>query len=1054
MPQFAEADLSIYRDLRDRPAAFRLGNLDKTLRVVRKKRRLFRRGVRARSAMWTITREEDTLFEQRQHGWFSPVSEGWSRMKRRMSHGRMMAVQTAAALVFYCLTPIYATTTLAGILYGLIHGLGLGERLTWVEWVIVSPIVYVTWLNSFLIACAIDIQAWRLLFGFRKHRRLATNGSFRDWVQCHLLLVSYMRERIVWHLPLTQSYLGIEGLRLLVLWSGAPSAHVGRGSYLFALLYDPDLTEIGEDAILGSDSFVTAHAVNVNLDGSKVFVTAPVKIGPRTVIGGGCRIDLGTRIGCDSIVEPLSYVAPYTIIGDREVWGGNPARFLRNRFEASTDATPIEAVSRQIGVTVDDESLRQVVATALDLPPNSVTPNFTAADCSAWDSLGQMAIAAGLHDRFGITVPAETSFRMKSMDDLRQLLRGTAWSVETRVNSAADSFALPDDPELLPLLDHEQVTRALASSVTRSVTEGERFNDSHHNGVDAALALADASGYGVSPLISREPVSVVIAATFVAEPVASSLKVWSRAFGIPVDVQFAGFNQVQQCLMTPGSEFHQNTSGLNVVLARPEDLLGGSEPESLDAANSLLSAIASFAKSAPGTLVVGTLPPVVSSFVTADRRTAEALRANWRNRLAEIDGIRTLDFDEIVEQIGINAAGQADLEVIARSPYTPRVYQELGIAIARVVRQQRVAPAKVIALDADGVLWGGVLGEDGLTGIHLSGDYPGRGFQLFQKQVLELKRRGCLLVIVSRNHEEDVWRVFEQHPEMILKREDITAARINWQPKSENLRELAAELNLGLDAFVFVDDDPANRAEVGANAPGVTVLPLPTDASLYCRTLAQLWRFDTPHITTEDQNRGAMMQAEQQRQQQKKGTGDLASYLRSLQLRAEMRLASPAELPRVAQLTQKTNQFNLSLKRRSLAEVQALLPTHSIYVVEAADRFGDYGLIGVCILGRNGAQPNEFVLDTFLMSCRALGRGIEEAILQSLRTIVAQHGSQRLIAPFVEGPRNQPFRDFLSRSGLTERSAGEFELTSEIDLVWPDHIAWRSIETEAARSAA
>ena len=499
-------------------------------------------------------------------------------MERRMSHGRMMAVQTAAALVFYCLTPMYATTVLAGILYALVQGLGLGERFTWVDWVIVSPIVYVTWLNSFLIACAIDIQAWRLLFGFRKHRHIATSGGFREWVQCHLLLSSYMRERIVWHLPLTQSYLGVEGLRLLVLLSGAPSAHVGRGSYLFALLYDPDLTEIGEDAIIGSDGFVVAHSITTNLDGSKVFVTAPIKIGPRTVIGGGSRIDLGTRIGADSIVEPLSYVAPFTSIGDREVWGGNPARFLRKRFAESTDATPIEAVSLQIGVTVEDESLRQVVATALDVPLTSVTHNFTASECSAWDSLGQMAIAAGLHDRFGITVPAETSFRMKSMDDLRKLLCGTASSVETRANTAADSFTLPDDPELLPLLDHEQVTRALASRESNSA--------------------ANAS-------ISREPVSVVIAATFVAEPIASSLKVWSRAFGIPVDVQFAGFSQVQQCLMTPGSEFHQNTSGLNVVLARPEDLLGGSEQESLDAADSLLSAIASFAKSAPGTTSLG-----------------------------------------------------------------------------------------------------------------------------------------------------------------------------------------------------------------------------------------------------------------------------------------------------------------------------------------------------------------------------------------------------------------------------------------------------------------
>ena len=952
-------------------------------------------------------------------------------MKPRMSHGRIMAVQTATALVLFCLTPIYATTALAGILYALVHGLGLGERFTWVDWVIVSPIVYVTWLNSFLIACAIDIQAWRLLFGFRKHRHIATTDGFREWVQCHLLLSGYLRERIVWHLPLAQAYLGIEGLRMLVLWAGAASAHVGRGSYLFALLYDPDLTEIGEDAVIGSDGFIVAHSITTNLDGSKVFVTAPVKIGPRAVIGGNTRIDLGVQIGCDSIVEPMSFVKPFTIIGDGEVWGGNPARFLRKRFAESSDVPVTETASLPIDVTVDDESLRQVVATALDVPLNSVTANYTAAECSAWDSLGQMAIAAGLHDRFGITVSAETSFRMKSMDDLRQFLRGTTSSAQphesSHVNNAADSFVLPDDPELLPLLDHEQVTRALASR--------------------ESISAASAS-------VSREPVPVVIAATFVAEPVANSLKVWSRAFGIPVDVQFAGFDQVQQCLMTPGSEFHQNVSGLNVVLARPEDLLNGNGAGSFDAADSLLSAIASFAKSAPGTLVVGTLPPVVSSFVTADRKTAETLRANWRNRLAEIDGIRTLDFDEIVETIGISAAGRADLEVIARSPYTPRVYQELGIAIARVVRQQRVAPAKVIALDADGVLWGGVLGEDGLTGIHLSGDFPGRSFQLFQKQVLELKRRGCLLVLVSRNEEEDVWRVFERHPEMILKREDITAARINWRPKSENLRELAAELNLGLDAFVFVDDDPANRAEVAANAAGVTVLPLPVDASLYCRTLSQLWRFDTPHITTEDQNRAAMMQAEQQRQQQKDGTTDLASYLQSLQLRAEMRLASPAELPRVAQLTQKTNQFNASLKRRTLSEIQSLAATHSIFVIEASDRFGDYGLIGVAMLTRDIARPHESIVDTLLMSCRALGRGIEDAVLHGLTNVVASGGGQRLIIPTVEGPRNQPCLDFLKRAVTSLRAVGEFELDVTAGHPLPEHIDWTEPSLLAERRVA
>jgi FkbH-like protein len=959
--------------------------------------------------------------EQRWFALFSLVLEGSSRMKRNMSHRRLMALQTAAALCYFCYTPLYATTTLGFIFYFLLEVLGLGQWLTWVGWVILSPIIYVTWLNAFLIACDLDIQAWRVLFNFKKHRRISTNGGFDEWVQCHLQLVSYMRERIVWHLPLTQTYLGIEGLRLLVLWAGAPSAHVGRGSYLFGLLYDPDLTEIGEDAILGSDSFIVAHAVTNNLDGSRVFATAPVKIGARTVIGGGCRIDMGVRIGADSIVEPMSFVAPFTRIGDREVWGGNPARFIRHRFEESTLTTAASA-SLPAEVTIDDESLRQVVAAALDLPLSDVTADYSCSLCPAWDSLGQMAIAAGLHDRFGITVPAETVFRLKSMDDLRQFLGATPNSGSS--NGSADGFTLPNDPELLPLLDHEHVTRALAVRESKSIT------------------------------IAREPVSVVVAATFVAEPVANSLKVWSGAFGIPVNVQFAGFNQVQQCLMTPGSEFHQNASGLNVVLARPEDLLSNNDAGSLDAAESLLSAIASFAKSAPGTLVVGTLPPVVSSFFTSDRKAAETLRTLWRNRLAEIEGIRTLDFDEIVEQIGISAAGRADLEVIARSPYTPRGYQELGIAIARVVRQQRVAPAKVIALDADGVLWGGVLGEDGLTGIHLSGDYPGRGFQLFQKQVLELKRRGCLLVIVSRNEEEDVWRVFDEHPEMILKREDITAARINWRPKSENLRELAAELNLGLDAFVFIDDDPANRAEVGANAPGVTVLPLPTDASLYCRTLSQLWRFDTPHITTEDQNRAAMMQAEQQRQQHQSTTTDLASYLRSLQLRAEMRLASPAELPRVAQLTQKTNQFNSTLKRRSLSEIQALTATHSIFVIEASDRFGDYGLIGVAILTRNVAHPHESIVDTFLMSCRALGRGIEDAVLHGLLNFVAADGGQRLIIPTIEGPRNQPCLEFLKRAIPTQRAGGEFELDAIAGHALPEHIAWDGPARLVSRKAA
>ena len=212
----------------------------------------------------------------------------------------------------------------------------------------------------------------------------------------------------------------------------------------------------------------------------------------------------------------------------------------------------------------------------------------------------------------------------------------------------------------------------------------------------------------------------------------------------------------------------------------------------------------------------------MSKIERVDRSQAEALRANWRQKLSEMPDVTLLDFAVAVENVGLSAAGQSENEVIARSPYSAAVYRELGILLARLVRQRRLATAKVVALDADGVLWGGVIAEDGLTGIHLGTDHPGRSFRLFQKYITTLKANGQLLVLISRNEPEDVWKVFDEHPEMVLRREDFAGFRINWQPKSQNLKELAKELNLGIDSFVFIDDDVANRLEMEANAPGVT----------------------------------------------------------------------------------------------------------------------------------------------------------------------------------------------------------------------------------------
>jgi FkbH-like protein len=908
----------------------------------------------------------------------------------------MIALARALLGVYYVLFfPVFAALSLAGLLRGLCPPETWANRSA-IEWLLLAPPLYFAWLLLLLGLAALEPRLLGLVIAY-KPRRATTADGWRAYLSLLLSLSCYVRAYLVWSLPLVRCLLLVPGIRYLVLWSYAPGARLGRDSLVLGYLYDPDLTEVGAGAIIGGASAISCHSVTTTTaERTFVYVCAPVVIGPRAVIGGEARLSLGVRVGADALVEPGSVVSPFTIIGPGEVWGGNPAVFLRKRAEPMPVSPVVEAAAA-------DEPLRAAVAEALGLSLEEVHAGLSADDCSAWDSLGQLSLASVLSARFGVKLSAAEVFGLRS---IAQVSRWLGERCSTNGTSHADE--LPADPELLPLEDHEKATRALLARPPRCA--------------EGALEL-----------------SVVVAATFTAELLAPVLKVWARAFGVAVRVQFTGIDQVRQALLAPEGPCRQNGAGLNVVLARPEDLLPA--PGSAD---SLLSAIAAFARAQPGALVVGTLPPPVSPLWLIDRAQADALRIAWRERLVEL-GVELLDFSALVEEVGTVAASQADLEAVARAPYTQRVYQELGIALTRLVRRSRVAPAKVVALDADGVLWGGTVGEDGVNGIELGPDQPGRTFQLFQRRLLALRDRGALLVLVSRNEPGDVWEVFDRHPGMVLRRADVAAARIGWGPKSRALHEIAAELNLGIDSFVFLDDDPANRLEVAANAPGVTVVPLPAEPALYGATLARLWRFDAPHVTAEDQARALLLSQQRQRQRHHEEVSDLASYLRSLQLRARMRLAEDRDWPRIAQLTQKTNQFNLSLRRRTVAESRAVGRECATYVVEASDRFGDYGLIGVCVVeeGRDGA----FALDTFLMSCRALGRGLEESVLSELLGLVADRGGHRLVAPYVAGPRNHVVKDFLLRSGFRLEDG---QLVSDVTRrPIPEHIAWRGPETGA-----
>ena len=914
----------------------------------------------------------------------------------------------AVQAVIYLLT--YATLA-SGSLAGLLYCSGLMHRLPVWGAIVLAPVFYLAWLVLFL--------GWGYLIGLpfyawvhRCPSRMSTSDGGNHGARFATQMSLYLKGVMLQTLPMAQSLQMLPYWQQLVFRGYAPKNNISRNAHVWAMLWDPDLTEIGDDTIIGANTHICCHSLTVQPDGSQAYARDPVVIGRRVTVGGNCRINQGATIGDDSILEPCSNLVPYTVIPAGEVWGGNPARFVRRRFadEAASSEVADQSDRQPVPVPVEITDLSravvQLVASSLNVSTETISADSSMNDISEWDSLGQMGIAATIHSQFGIVVAASDTFSLRSVADIVQFVEQNCGKL-TAKESAAEP--LPRDPELLPLWDHDLATRALARCA------------------------------GSLPAATGDELRVVIAATFTAEAVASSLKLWARAFELNLKVEFAGYNQIVQELLTPGSLFRANQTGLNIVLTRPEDLLADDRASSADA---LLDAIATFSREANGTLVVATLPPTVSKLVQLDRRQVDELRAKWRQKLSELTGVTQLDFAGVVEEIGVAAAGQTDHEVIARSPYSASVYRELGIQIARMVRQRRVAPAKVVAVDADGVLWGGVIAEDGLQGIQLGTDHPGRSFRLFQQYLKSLKAQGQLLVLVSRNEPEDVWKVLDQHPEMVLRREDFAAARINWLPKSQNVKDLARELNLGLDSFVFIDDDAANRLEMEANALGVTVIPLPVDAAQYVPMISRLWRFDAAQLTAEDQSRTLMMQQEQERKRLHESAGDLHSYLQSLSLRVTMRPASEVDMPRVAQLTQKTNQFNLSLKRRSASELGALGDRFTIQVIEASDRFGDYGLVGVGILERTARASEPFQLDTLLLSCRVLGRGVEEATLHGLVNLVQADGGERLIAPLVVGPRNQPVSTFLTLSGLESEDGACFVLDVASGFPLPSHVEW------------
>ena len=321
---------------------------------------------------------------------------------------------------------------------------------------------------------------------------------------------------------------------------------------------------------------------------------------------------------------------------------------------------------------------------------------------------------------------------------------------------------------------------------------------------------------------------------------------------------------------------------------------------------------------------------------------------------------------------------------------------------------------KCLVLDLDNTLWGGVIGEDGISGIKLGLTPPGSWFLAFQQAIRDLYDRGIILAIASKNNYEDAIEAIEKHPNMILKKNNFSAMRINWNDKAENIREMARELNIGPDSMVFLDDNPAERLMVSGAIPEVTVPEMPKESKDYASFLINLPYFEKNTITDEDKMRGSMYVTERLRKTEEENYKTKDEYLKALGTQGLFYVNDKGALARLAQLTEKTNQFNSNKMPLTEDEILVLMNNKNARVVHmsASDKFGDYGIIGLAIIK---IITEEWHIESFLMSCRTLGRGIEEMFLGAIAQTAKEAGARKISVNFSKTEKNKPAEDFVNK---------------------------------------
>jgi FkbH-like protein len=549
---------------------------------------------------------------------------------------------------------------------------------------------------------------------------------------------------------------------------------------------------------------------------------------------------------------------------------------------------------------------------------------------------------------------------------------------------------------------------------------------------------------------SSHHLNVLLLSTYTVDFLMPHFAEATRKWGLEVNCSTGPFNQVSQELLDPDSKVHRQQQDVILILSRIEDigpdilLVSDADESALETrAEQIISEFMSPVHEARQHLKSKFLVANFSNPLWSEAGIGDAGSENSSQRLVNIcnellsaacrsiSDVYVLDFAKFVRRLGEENVFDLRMEFWSRSPFNPDCLPDIGNELARYVAAMTRAPCKCLVLDLDNTLWGGILGEDGPGGIEIGDEYPGNAYKEFQRYLKGLKARGLMLAVASKNNPADVEEAFRSNPNIILELDDFVSLQIHWNDKVGSIKAVADELNIGIDAIAFFDDNPAERELVRTLAPEVKVIDAPAKPYQYIDAVEESGLFDNLTPSSEDHTRTEMYKANRHRNQLKFSSVDLEGYLKGLGMMAEFSFIGADNIARCSQLLAKTNQFNLTMRRHSAADVERKIQGGSIGLcLRVVDKFGDNGLIGMAIAIDRGTH---WEIDSFLVSCRVLGRRVEQLLLERLLLEIRNKKGAKVRGLYVEGPKNAQVADFYKRNGFVDEAGIEYEFDLDIE---------------------